>query len=139
MDSEEDILGSNSVEDVAWLCSLSESELDLLMSLKALALQRARVIGREHLAERFDLKMLRAMGMILMEHLKGKVKDLEGIPGLAGSASHLDTSNLLKSSLENGTTLEDIKACLDTHLKKGPLKRQREEVTPEEKRQDDEM
>ncbi|KAF8023104.1 hypothetical protein BT93_F0565 [Corymbia citriodora subsp. variegata] len=93
------------------------------MSLKTLALQRARGIGREHLAEKFDLKMLRAMGMILMEHLKGKVKDLEGIPGLAGSASHLDASSILKSSLENVMTLEATKACLDTHLKKGPLKR----------------
>ncbi|KAL3739280.1 hypothetical protein ACJRO7_020652 [Eucalyptus globulus] len=95
----------------------------MLMSLKTLALQRARGIGREHLAEKFDLKMLRSMGMILMEHLKGKVKDLEGIPGFAGSASHLDASNLLKSSLENFMTLEDIKACLNTHLKRGPLKR----------------
>ncbi|KAL3739279.1 hypothetical protein ACJRO7_020652 [Eucalyptus globulus] len=111
----------------------------MLMSLKTLALQRARGIGREHLAEKFDLKMLRSMGMILMEHLKGKVKDLEGIPGFAGSASHLDASNLLKSSLENFMTLEDIKACLNTHLKRGPLKRQREEVMPKQKRQDDEM
>ncbi|KAF8023107.1 hypothetical protein BT93_F0565 [Corymbia citriodora subsp. variegata] len=134
MASEEDIPGNNSVEDVAWLCSLSESELDLLMSLKTLALQRARGIGREHLAEKFDLKMLRAMGMILMEHLKGKVKDLEGIPGLAGSASHLDASSILKSSLENVMTLEATKACLDTHLKKGPLKRQYEEVTPKQKK-----
>ncbi|KAI3436938.1 uncharacterized protein J3R85_005985, partial [Psidium guajava] len=125
--SEEDILGNNSVENVAWLCSLSESELDLLMSLKTLVLQRARGIGREHLAEKFDLKMLRAMGMILMEYLKGKVKDLEGIPGFAGSASHLHASNLLKSSLENVMTLEGIKACVDAHLKKGPLKRQRNE------------
>ncbi|KAF8023105.1 hypothetical protein BT93_F0565 [Corymbia citriodora subsp. variegata] len=104
------------------------------MSLKTLALQRARGIGREHLAEKFDLKMLRAMGMILMEHLKGKVKDLEGIPGLAGSASHLDASSILKSSLENVMTLEATKACLDTHLKKGPLKRQYEEVTPKQKK-----
>ncbi|KAK3430468.1 hypothetical protein EUGRSUZ_E02022 [Eucalyptus grandis] len=139
MASEADILENNSVEDVAWLCSLSESELDLLMGLKTLALQRARGIGREHLAEKFDLKMLRSMGMILMEHLKAKVTDLEGIPGLAGSASHLDASNLLKSSLENVMTLKDIKACLDTHLKRGPLKRQHEEATPKQKRQDDEM
>ncbi|KAL3739276.1 hypothetical protein ACJRO7_020650 [Eucalyptus globulus] len=83
--------------------------------------------------------LLSSSRMILMEHLKGKVKDLEGIPGLAGSASHLDAFNLLKLRLENVLTLEDIKACLDIHLKKGPLKRHCEEATPGQKRQDDEM
>jgi len=36
---------------------------DMLISLKMLVLQRAKVIGHESLAKKFDLKMLRAMGM----------------------------------------------------------------------------
>ena len=36
---------------------------DMLISLKMLILQRAKVIGHESLAKKFDLKMLRAMGM----------------------------------------------------------------------------
>ncbi|KAG7960127.1 hypothetical protein I3843_10G106800 [Carya illinoinensis] len=63
MDGVEDILGANRLEDVTWLCSLSESELDMLISLKIMLIQRAKVIGHESLAENFDLKMLRALGM----------------------------------------------------------------------------
>lgn len=36
---------------------------DMLISLKSLVLQRAKVIGHEGLAQKFDLKMLRALGM----------------------------------------------------------------------------
>ncbi|OMO65907.1 Spc97/Spc98 [Corchorus olitorius] len=54
--------GNNSIEDVTWLCSLSESDLDFLISLKKLALKRASVIGHVQLAKKFDLKMLRALG-----------------------------------------------------------------------------
>ncbi|KAH9792562.1 spc97/spc98 family of spindle pole body (sbp) component [Citrus sinensis] len=55
-----EILSKNRVEDVSWLCSLSESE-DMLISLKLLILQRAKVIGHEELANKFDLKTLRAL------------------------------------------------------------------------------
>ncbi|GAB4845692.1 hypothetical protein Ancab_039095 [Ancistrocladus abbreviatus] len=67
MDTEELTGDNNRPEDVRWLYSLSESELDMLLSLKELALQRAKVIGHEDLAEKFDLKMLRGLGSILYE------------------------------------------------------------------------
>ena len=35
----------------------------MLISLKMMVLRRAKVIGHEDLAEKFDLKMLRALGM----------------------------------------------------------------------------
>ncbi|TYH48243.1 hypothetical protein ES332_D10G054500v1, partial [Gossypium tomentosum] len=76
----EEILGNNSIEDISWLCSLSESELDFLISLKKLAVKRAIAIGHVQLANKFDLKVL--PGFILMECLKEKVKDLSLIPSL---------------------------------------------------------
>ena len=36
---------------------------DMLISLKMLVLQRAKVISYDSLAQKFDLKMLRALGM----------------------------------------------------------------------------
>ncbi|XP_019250159.1 PREDICTED: uncharacterized protein LOC109229238 isoform X3 [Nicotiana attenuata] len=55
------ILGNNRIEDVRWLCSLTESEIDLLIGLKVLIQQRAKKIGHESLANKFDLKTLRAL------------------------------------------------------------------------------
>ena len=37
---------------------------DLLISIKMLVLQRAKAIGHENLAEKFDLRTLRAIGML---------------------------------------------------------------------------
>lgn len=36
---------------------------DMLISIKTLVLQRAKAIGHEDLAEKFDLKTLRAIGI----------------------------------------------------------------------------
>ncbi|XP_060196523.1 uncharacterized protein LOC132625911 [Lycium barbarum] len=91
------ILGNNRIEDVRWLCSLTESELDLLIGLKVLIQQRAKKIRHESLANKFDLKTLRALSFILMENLKGKLKDL---PGTAESSANLDTCNLLNYDLD---------------------------------------
>ncbi|KAK4588922.1 hypothetical protein RGQ29_019787 [Quercus rubra] len=120
MDEVEEILGRNRPEDVTWLCSLSASELDMLISLKMLILQRAKVIGHESLAKKFDLKMLRAMGFILMEYLKGKVKDLSLVSG--ENAEFMDCCNLLKFSVEEIMSNEEIKACIG-RSKKSPAKR----------------
>lgn len=56
-----EILGNNSLEDLTWLCSLSESELDMLISLKMLVIQRAKMAGYDELSQKFDLKMIRAL------------------------------------------------------------------------------
>ncbi|XP_055801014.1 uncharacterized protein LOC129870306 [Solanum dulcamara] len=94
------ILGNNRIEDVRWLCSLTESELDLLIGLKVLIQQRAKKIGHKSLANKFDLKTLRALSFILMENLNGKLKDLSGTPGTAESSSTLDACNLLNYGLD---------------------------------------
>nr|XP_023885000.1 uncharacterized protein LOC111997162 isoform X2 [Quercus suber] len=108
MDEVEEILGRNRPED------------DMLISLKMLVLQRAKVIGHESLAKKFDLKMLRAMGFILMEYLKGKVKDLSLVSG--ENAEFMDCCNLLKFSVEEIMSNEEIKACIG-HSKTSPAKR----------------
>ncbi|RVW14885.1 hypothetical protein CK203_072270 [Vitis vinifera] len=84
-----------------------------------MVLRRAKVIGHEDLAEKFDLKMLRALGFILMEYLRGQVKDLSAIPGLAGLDKFLNECNLLKCSLKDTISTEELKACICTNSKRG--------------------
>ncbi|GLT59950.1 hypothetical protein SLA2020_327430 [Shorea laevis] len=126
MDEKESILGNNSIEDVSWLCSLSESELDMLISLKMLAIQRAKVIGHYELAEKFDLKMLRALGFVLTEYVKENVKDLSLIPGLTESGAFMDGCNLLNSKLHNIMSIEELKTFIVMDSRKRPSKRPRE-------------
>ncbi|KAL8150995.1 hypothetical protein V2J09_020803 [Rumex salicifolius] len=91
----------NRREDLRWLLSLSESEIELLISLKKLVIQRAKVIGHGALAEKFNIKMLRVLGFIVMQHAKNQIKDLS-IPGLSESAALLNASNLLNCDLKVG-------------------------------------
>ncbi|XVE51715.1 hypothetical protein DITRI_Ditri02bG0063400 [Diplodiscus trichospermus] len=123
---EEEILGNNSIEDVSWLCSLSESELDLLISLKKLAMKRASVIGHVQLAKKFDLNMLRALALSLMECLKEKLKDSSTIPGLVESAEFLDCSNLLKHKIDDVMSIEELKEYIAFNARKEFRKRPRE-------------
>ncbi|XP_021729620.1 uncharacterized protein LOC110696590 [Chenopodium quinoa] len=67
----------------------------MLISLKKLALQRAQAVGHESLAQKFDLKMLRALGFILMQHIRGEVNELQ-LTGLTGLADLVNGCNLLK-------------------------------------------
>ncbi|GMN58790.1 hypothetical protein TIFTF001_027897 [Ficus carica] len=83
MDEVQEILGNNSLEDVTWLCSLSESELDMLIGLKMLVVQRARTLGCEESSRKFDLKMLRSLGASLFCNQNGGVP--QSTSGLAHS------------------------------------------------------
>ncbi|KAG7036244.1 hypothetical protein SDJN02_03046 [Cucurbita argyrosperma subsp. argyrosperma] len=128
MEEAKEILKDNRIEDISWLCSLSESELDFLISIKMLVLQRAKVIGHEDLAEKFDLKTLRALGIstfwfILMEHLKGQLS-VSGVPDQS-QFSALNGSNLLDSSLEKVLSIDDIMASICSERRKKPGKRSR--------------
>ncbi|XP_027100830.2 uncharacterized protein [Coffea arabica] len=89
-----DMLGNNDIEDVRWLCSLSESELDMLIALKMLAMRRAKVIGHPSLAKEFDLKKLRHLSLTMMEHLKEQLEDLSAGPDPAEGSKLLDECNL---------------------------------------------
>ncbi|KAB2078275.1 hypothetical protein ES319_A06G151200v1 [Gossypium barbadense] len=121
----EETLGNTNIEDANWLCSLSESELDLLISLKKLALKRASAIGHVQLAKKFDLKMLRALGFVLMECVKEKVKDLSVIPGMDENATFLDSSNLLKCKVDEVMSIEELNECIAIETRKEFRKRLR--------------
>ncbi|GLT59110.1 hypothetical protein SLA2020_319490 [Shorea laevis] len=123
MDEKESIFANNSIEDVTWFCSLSESALDMFLSLKMLVIQRVRVIVHDELAENFDLKMLRALGFILMEYLKERVKDFSLKPGLAASAAFRDGCILLKCKLDNMMSIEEIKTFIVMNFIKRPSER----------------
>ncbi|TYI77898.1 hypothetical protein E1A91_D06G173700v1 [Gossypium mustelinum] len=121
----EETLGNTNIEDANWLCSLSESELDLLISLKKLALKRASAIGHVQLAKKFNLKMLRALGFVLMEGVKEKVKDLSVIPGMDENATFLDSSNLLKCKVDEVMSIEELNECIAIETRKEFRKRPR--------------
>ncbi|KAK3001414.1 hypothetical protein RJ639_020703 [Escallonia herrerae] len=80
---EENFMKHIRIEDVRWLCSLSESELDLLISLKQMVLQRAKAIGHESLAKKFDLKMIRALGSVF-QHGENSARSVGNEGGNSG-------------------------------------------------------
>ncbi|XP_047317457.1 uncharacterized protein LOC124920916 isoform X2 [Impatiens glandulifera] len=103
--AKEDILLENRLQDVQWLCSLSESELDMLISLKTLLLKRADVIGHPDLASKCNIKMLRVLDSSL-------------IPALD---KYLDTSNLSKSILDQqfeDLSIHDLRKYIDSSKRK---------------------
>lgn len=135
----EDIFGRNRVEDVSWLCSLSESELDLLIEIKMLVLHRAHLINCDLLVEKFNLKILRALGFILMEHLKENMKNMSDTPVLAHICASLDRCNLLKQDDKDGsgstsTSIEELRAFIGTGRKKRAAELFNEEVFQDPKK-----
>ncbi|KAJ0082130.1 hypothetical protein Patl1_11779 [Pistacia atlantica] len=97
--------------------------IDMLISLKVLVLQRAKIIGHEELAEKFDLKMLRALGLILMEYSKQKFKDLSHIPGSAEPSSFINGCNLLKFNPSDIMSIEELASCINIDSRRRPPKR----------------
>ncbi|XP_074284685.1 uncharacterized protein LOC141609803 [Silene latifolia] len=128
-------IGDNRPEDVSWLHSLSESEIDLLISLKDIVVQRAKVVGHESLADKFDLKMLRALGFILIQHVKGQISDLQ-LTGVDKLKEMLEGCNLLKldpgDSYQNSTN-ENLTMLVDM-VRKRQIGTKSSETTPDPKR-----
>ncbi|XP_066375478.1 uncharacterized protein [Miscanthus floridulus] len=61
--------------DAMWLQTLSETELDVLVSLRELAVTRATNAGHPALADTvFHLRALRALGIVLVEELKERLR-----------------------------------------------------------------
>ncbi|CAA0392837.1 unnamed protein product [Arabidopsis thaliana] len=104
------ILKNNRTDDLTWFCSLSESELDVLISLKKLVIRRAKVSGLEDLvADKFDLKMLRSLGLVLMEYVRKRVEDDTSLaPSVVQELSLLDSCNLLKTHVDDTVDIEEI-------------------------------
>lgn len=97
-------LGNARVEDIAWLSSLSDSELDVLISLKKLVMQRAKVIGHENLIEKFDVKLLRALGVVLLEYIKERVKSSSAFSTHPEVSTILNQCRLSTTSPEGGVS-----------------------------------
>lgn len=53
-----------------------------------------------------------------MEYLKEEVKDKSRVPDLAELVPLIDCSNLLKSSVENILSEEEIKECIGANSRK---------------------
>ncbi|XP_027926825.1 uncharacterized protein LOC114183864 [Vigna unguiculata] len=123
------------IEDVAWLCSLQESEIDMLVGLKLLIIQRAKMIGCKKMADKFNLKMIRAIALVLMEHLKSQIKESSLISNT--SASVLDACNLLKCNNEVNANIEELNTSLgadiQTFIESPPtFKRKKQKVQSDE-------
>ncbi|CDY68700.1 BnaCnng60160D [Brassica napus] len=107
MEERSEVLKNNRTQDISWLCSLSEPELDLLISLKKLAIQRAEITDHYELADHFDLKLLRALGFVLMEYVRKK--DTSLVPSAGHQLMGLDKCNLLKTHVDDTTIdIEEI-------------------------------
>lgn len=63
-------------EDVRWPDSLSEAELDLLVSIKKLAVERSVSIGEECLQEILPASVLQTIGILMKELVKDHVRKL---------------------------------------------------------------
>ncbi|KAK7244492.1 hypothetical protein RIF29_39315 [Crotalaria pallida] len=96
---------------------------DMLISLKLLIIQRAKMVGYSELANKFDLKMIRAIALVLMEHLKAEVKDSSLIPHTVKSPAFLDACNLLKCDNEVTLTVEELSKQVGADIQ--PLVRRR--------------
>ncbi|XP_065858516.1 uncharacterized protein [Euphorbia lathyris] len=107
MDSKQELLGNNCIEDVRWLCSLSESEL-----------RRAKVIGHEELAKKFNLKVFRALALVLMEHTKDNIKKSSLALDLAKSDAFMDGCGLLQCKLAEILSIEELLTCIGLDGKK---------------------
>ncbi|CAN8240580.1 unnamed protein product [Cochlearia groenlandica] len=119
MEQVSEILKNNKTEDINWFCSLSESELDLAISLKKLAIQRAKTCGHQELALVFDLSMLRSLGLVLMEYLRKRVHDDASLVPISNKV--LDNCNLLHTHDDNDTIdIEEIltEICCNSQSRK---------------------
>ncbi|XP_057811945.1 uncharacterized protein LOC131026185 [Salvia miltiorrhiza] len=120
-----DVLGNNDIDDVRWLCSLTDSELDLLIGLKNLVKMRADKIGQEALARKFNLRMLRTFSFIFMEHLKGQLKDVP-----------LASGNLFKQNITGSfarMTVEDLYPYISSYQRKRIIDRSFPDIPPSQK------
>ncbi|MCL7038482.1 hypothetical protein MKW94_001062 [Papaver nudicaule] len=116
--SEFDILQENHPQDVLWLSLLSEKELDVLILLKSLVIERAKYVGHEHVANKYDLKMLRKLYCRLMKHLKGRI---ERTPSISGTEllKGINTSDMKGTNSSEIALLEEVIAPIMAKSSKG--------------------
>ncbi|CAN7074591.1 unnamed protein product [Brassica oleracea var. botrytis] len=115
MEELSEVLKNNRTQDISWLCSLSKPELDLLISLKKLAIRRAEISDHDELADHFDLKLLRALGLVLMEYVRKK--DTSLVPSAGHQLMGLDNCTLLKTHVDD-TTIDIVTGIFNIKKKK---------------------
>jgi hypothetical protein len=86
-------------EDKAWLASLSDAEVDLLVSIKQMAMERAKTIQDERVNGLFGFKVLRTIGILLKELIKERLKSVDFL----GNAH--ETENILLRKHESHVSL----------------------------------
>ncbi|KAL5148234.1 hypothetical protein HKD37_13G035302 [Glycine soja] len=93
----------------------------MLISLKLLIIQRAKMMVCKELASKFNLKMIRAIGII--------DKRLITYPHTVKSACFLDDCNLLKCSDEVDANIDELRTSLgadiQTFLRSPPTSKQK--------------
>ncbi|GLJ53581.1 hypothetical protein SUGI_1143080 [Cryptomeria japonica] len=138
-----------SEEDKAWLASRTEPELDMLISIKKMAMERAKTIQDERANGIFNFKLLRTIGLLLEEFVKESLKNAhslgdvvetptvpsekdEGRIPLEKEREHNHIKPIVKVELEEMTTSDVTKRKRnssgeqeDVHLKKRKKKRHR--------------
>ncbi|KAF7105481.1 hypothetical protein CFC21_106288 [Triticum aestivum] len=122
--------GASTEEESRWLAALSEPELDLLISLKMLAVKRAETAGRPHLADAFDLRTLRALGVVLLEDFKHRLReetslDATGLDRLALSRDAVTDVSVGSSSSDSEVFRRRSK---DQPIKPSGVKRKRKQT-----------
>ncbi|ONK79741.1 uncharacterized protein A4U43_C01F9600 [Asparagus officinalis] len=133
--------GSAWLEDIEWLSTLSEPELDFLISLKDLAIKRAKNAGYKDLGDKFDLRLLRALGFILLEFFKERVRNTSEVPDSAEILRLLNQCGLCslnvkeKSDFTSSVAVETNAFSIVTPLRKRMWEGQCEETMKRHKRQ----
>ncbi|KAJ6846240.1 uncharacterized protein M6B38_279355 [Iris pallida] len=110
-------------EDMEWLSTLSEPELDFLISLKELATRRAKNVGYKDHENKFDVRMLRGLGFILLEYVKEQIKSSTEIP---------DSDEMLRLLNESG--LSAMNSGENSNMSSGGGTHDLDFVTPRRKR-----
>ncbi|KAM3298559.1 hypothetical protein ACQJBY_040166 [Aegilops geniculata] len=118
-------------EESRWLAALSEPELDLLISLKMLAVKRAETAGRPHLADAFDLRTLRALGVVLLQDFKHRLReetslDATGLDRLALSRDPVTDASVGTSSSSDSEVFR--RPSKDQAIKPSGVKRKRKQT-----------
>lgn len=130
-------------EDKAWLASLSDVEVDLLVSIKQMAMERANTIQDERVNGIFGFRVLRTIGLLLKELIKEHLKSVhfpgmpDGVPNilLEKHASHVSlgvsTHILEKDTVE--ATIEEKTVGEEKKRKRGVLGKQMERKLKKQK------
>uniref|UniRef100_A0A0D9VV26 Gamma-tubulin complex component n=1 Tax=Leersia perrieri TaxID=77586 RepID=A0A0D9VV26_9ORYZ len=97
-------------QDSRWLRTLSEPELDLLISLKDLAMAYTANASLSVLGHDYDLRTLRALGIVLLENLKERLKGTSVDPSIFNRLALLSDSDAHFPSIASDAESEEVRS-----------------------------